>query len=527
MKPMLAGMQMSGRPDEPIGTEATLWGWDGFLPRSYLFSADPLAIKPRSLREVAVPRGHLFVSPDYECCVQRLGTSLIILIGHCVDLSEPEKREADIAASLLQQAQHDGIDRMLVQTDDLFGRFAVICHIAGQWHAFADACATRTIYFAEDRAAIASHSTLLGELTGAAPRADIFRHFWCALPGNASPVEGVRILPANFVLDLGTRTIRRFWPRRARVERTTSDVVDEVDSLLGKAADAVVARWKPALSLTAGLDSRLSLSVYHGFRELLTFTYERHSDDTRDFEVARELSRRLGIEHRRLPPVDRSRAQKAYEMADRIVDCAIDRNIAPICLSGLQDIDEPLIHVRSSLAEIGRAFWRYHPGMPTRFDPSNWMQVALAKSKIDLPHRQKAIALMRDEMPRFFSTVGYDSLDPRSPEIMGYDAWDLAYVEHRMSTWHGPALLAYDMISDTSIIFNFRRLLELLLSVPLPDRRQAALFRAIIKRRCPQISGVPINPRPRRSIGQLMTGVYRQLKRRTRLIQAVEGHFSH
>jgi hypothetical protein len=110
---------------------------------------------------------------------------------------------------------------------------------------------------------------------------------------------------------------------------------------------------------------------------------------------------------------------------------------------------------------------------------------------------------------------------------MGYDVWDLAYVEHRMSTWHGPALLAYDMVSDTSILFNFRRLIELLLSVPLPDRRQAALFRAIIRRRCPQIASVPINPRPRRSIGQLMTGAYRQLKRRTSLIRAMEGRFSH
>ena len=517
---------MSGRPDEPIGTEATHWSWDGYLPKSYLFSADPIAAKPQSLREVPLPRGHLFISPDYECCVQSLGPSLMIVIGHCIDLSEPKRSEPEIASSLLQHAMQ-GIDHMLAQTDDLFGRFAVICHIDGRWYAFADACATRTIYFAEDKPAIASHSTILGELTGAAPRTDIFRHFWCALPGNASPVEGARILPANFILDLGTRNIRRFWPRRARVERTSFEVVNEIDSLLGKAAEAVVNRWRPALSLTAGLDSRLSLSVYHSFRGLLTFTYERHSEDKTDLEVARELSRRLGIEHRRLPPVDRSRAQKAYETADRIVDCAIDKNIAPICLAGLQDIEEPVIQVRSSLAEIARAFWRYHPGMPTRFDPSNWMQVALAKSKIDLPHREQAVALMRDEMPRFFSTVGYDTIDPRSPEIMGYDVWDLAYVEHRMSTWHGPALLAYDMVSDTSILFNFRRVIELLLSVPLPDRRQAALFRAIIRRRCPQIAAVPINPRPRRSIGQLVTGAYRQLKRRTRLIRAVEGHLSH
>src|SRR5262249_16046186 len=155
----------------------------------------------------------------------------------------------------------------------------------------------------------------------------------------------------------------------------------------------------------------------------------------------RKLSERIAIPHRRLLPVERSRARKAYAVAERIYDSPIDKNLGPICRSGFWDSDKAFIHVRSSLAENGQAFCPYHPGMATRFDPSDWTHVALSKSTVDLPHREQAATYMRAEMPRFFAAVGYDALDPQSPEIMGYDAWDLVYMEHRMGTWHGPALL--------------------------------------------------------------------------------------
>jgi hypothetical protein len=519
-------MNLSDRANEPVGRDVR-WNWSGFLPRSYLFSVEKLQRDPSNLRRVATPVGHLFVSPDYSCHVQNTGDSFVGLVGYCIDLGRPGANESDIVSSLLQRACKGGIDAMLAGTDELFGRFVVVCHIDGQWRVFPDACATRTIYFAEDRPAIASHSTMLGGLVEATPRVEVFRHYWCALPGNASPVPGVRVLPASFVLDPVTRTTRRFWPRAQRQERAVVDVIDEVDSLLRKSAEATAARWKPALSLTAGLDSRLTLSLYHDLPDIVAFTYDRDQQDKIDVDVASRLCERLGIEHRRLLPVDRHRGEKAYQLIEAIPDCTFDRNVAPIYLSGFQDSNNQVIHVRSSLAEVGRAFWRYHPGMPTTMHSSNWIQVSLAKSTADLPRRQEATLLLQEEMKRFFATVGYDSVDPHAPQIMGYDVWDLVYMEHRMSTWHAQALSGSDMAFDTSIPFNSRRVLDLLMSVPLADRRNGTLFRRIIARRCPQIADIPVNPRPRRTFSQLAAGAYRQLKRRAGFVRVMEARLRH
>ena len=165
--------------------------------------------------------------------------------------------------------------------------------------------------------------------------------------------------------------------------------------------------------------------------------------------------------------------------------------------------------------------------MPTTIEPSNWVHVSSAKSTANMPKRAEASAYLREEMQRFFATVGYNLVDRQSPEIMGYDVWDLAYMEHRMSTWHAQALSGSDMAFDTSILFNSRRLLDLMMSVPLQDRRKATLFRRIIARRCPQIADVPINPRPRRTFGQLAAAGYRQFKRRAGFVRAIESRFEH
>lgn len=150
------------------------WAQGEFLPRSFFFSAAPLPRAPAGLQEVklseGMPGGALFVSPDYTCRVAEAGTTLVALIGHCIDLRRPNDDEALLARWLAELVEHSGLDAMLADADDLVGRFAIICRAGERWHAFNDACATRSICYAEDRPAIASHAMILGELIGEQPR---------------------------------------------------------------------------------------------------------------------------------------------------------------------------------------------------------------------------------------------------------------------------------------------------------------------------------------------------------------------
>src|SRR5262245_30771486 len=185
------------------------WRWEGFLPRSFLFSLETWK-ELSGLLEVPLPLGKLAVSPDYRWHLATSKESFVALIGHCLDLRAPERDETEVVSSLLDTALRDSVEAMLAETDELLGRYTAICGIRGTWIVFNDACATRSTYYAEDAPIVASHSTIVGELVGRQPRRQLFRHYHFGLPGNASPVTGVRVIPANFALDPQRGSLVRF-----------------------------------------------------------------------------------------------------------------------------------------------------------------------------------------------------------------------------------------------------------------------------------------------------------------------------
>ncbi len=497
------------------------WRWKGFLPRSFLFSLE-IWKDQTNLVEVPLPVGKLAVSPDYCWQVASREDSFIVLIGHCIDLRAPGRKEAEVANRLLDTALQRGVDEMLSETDDFIGRYTAICCIRGAWIAFNDAGATRSTYYAEDAAIVASHSTIIGEVLGQEPRRQLFRHYRFGLPGNATLVPGVRLLLANFALDLQRRKLFRFWPRAERIERPLQELTDPVERTWVQTADAIASRWTPAIALTAGLDSRVSLAAFRHIPEKVVFTYDRGEEDKIEVEVATELCRRLGIGHRRILPVDRDKARSIYAALEAMPDHRHIDEAPAMYLSAFPG--ERYINVRSNLSEIGRAVWRQRHMVSTRFDPSDWIDIVAHADRRGEPLRREAIQYLREELDRFFDLAGYDRSNPQDPQLLGYDAWDLTYWEHRMSTWHGPVMLGSDFAFDTMIVFNSRRVLKLLLSAPREARIKATLYREFIARRCSEIRDVPINPKAGRDWQHLLPirQAYRQVRRRITILKRVD-----
>jgi hypothetical protein len=462
------------------------------FPRSFLFSAHELPL-PAGLHPASVPFGCLGISDGYgHCAVQmqsRGRPHALVMIGHCFDARDPAATMPDIAERLLAIAARDGAKAMLAATDELTGRYTAICRIDGETLVFHDACATRSTYFSETLPIVASHSTLIGEITGARSQRELFLHFRYGLPGNLAPIEGVRILPANFALDLSSRKPFRYWPRTPRVEAKTEHAVEAAHEIVARSVEAIATRWRPVVSVTAGIDSRVSLAAFRNTPDVLCFTYNRGKPDAIDVAVASELCRRLGKPHRSLRIVGRRLGQRVYDAIALMDDYRHFKAAGPIYAVNFRNPRN--IHVRSNLAEIGRAFWRRNIG-GANFGAARMARII--EQRRGAPGHEEAMRLCRSAMTDYLKLLAYDLSDADDPRLLGYDAWDLYYWEHRMTTWHAQVLLGSDFAFDTTILFNSRRLLEHLLSVPLDHRAKGAVFHALIRRLWPEAAEVPINP---------------------------------
>jgi hypothetical protein len=69
--------------------------------------------------------------------------------------------------------------------------------------------------------------------------------------------------------------------------------------------------------------------------------------------------------------------------------------------------------------------------------------------------------------------------------MMNYSFYDLFYWEHRSGAWQALALQDWDAAQNTSILYNNRRLLQQLLSVPLEHRAKDTVHSLILKHLLP------------------------------------------
>jgi hypothetical protein len=468
-------------------------------PRGFIFSDEEIDAPDMTDHPLAF--GHLRLSSETEAfsVVAADRTSQLILIGYAIDLTAPSQSTDEIAKGLLEVACNQGKDQALDATNDLLGRFCVILYLWGQWFVVNDACATRTVYYAveEDRFVLSSHSTLVGKIINADSLVHLLPYYRFGLPGFRAPFEGVRVLPPNFCLNAGTAELTRFWPRRHRRETTVDDAFVKLDALLLTAARAISARWRPAHSITAGLDSRVSFAAFRTDRNAVFFTYDRGPIDEVDIDIGRRVCDAYEAAHKRISPRFRQGHEGLYRVLDGLHD---HRHVDSICPAYKAHFgDGSWMHVRSNLSEIGRSFWRKGIGSKA-FELDLVARLCMDRRREAEEGRPAAEALAREGSAEMIDVLGYDLSNEADPALLGYDAWDLFYWEHRMATWHSQLLLGSDLAFDTAIIFNNRSVLEIMLSVPQPQRLESVLLHRFIEKNAPRLVGIPINPKLPRNL---------------------------
>ena len=484
------------RSPNPTYLDAPLAG-----PNQFLLGPEDLP-HPDSWRTTTVTAGvQLATHPDLAVTQIQDGDVRLTLIGFMLDPLHPEATDKDVLATVLDRllAKQSPVDA----TADLGGRWILVVETPNALHLFTDAVGHRQVFYvqpsADQPAWCASQPRILAEVSGRQIEPDArhlidsyaFRKYaeyrW---PGSGSPYPGIQHLLPNHRLELRTGACERYWPARPLPEVKLADAVPSAAQVLQGSLQAAANRFDLAVSLTAGLDSRVVCAAAKALfpqTPLITVRQIDKAPDHADITVPAEIAQRLGLRH--------DIAESSLVLNDDFLQAFKQNTALPhyIYAPDAQAIyrlyRRQRVVATGSMSEIGRLSFRSAHRKPDT-EPIDARDLARLQKMDAQPYALNAFGQW---------LAGIDS-------AYNLPLLDLFEWEQGHGNWLAMCHLEFDIAwRDIFTPFNCRELLTTLLGV---DRRHRdspdyRLYRNIIERLWPELLEVPINPHehaPKRSL---------------------------
>lgn len=377
--------------------------------------------------------------------------------------------------------------------DELSGRFVILITKDGESRIIQDSIGSRSVFYDKHSAKtlISSHAEIIADLNeysvgeeelafmnSAGFKNNRDSHF----PGISTPYKEIKMLTPNTLLELKGKQVKRFFPREALVNQVVTErMVKELSSIFTNQIDLMNGRKKLAVSLTAGLDSRLTLACSKNSKDdIYYYTMTYGGESIQDTEVARLICEKLDLQHHTLPTEGASSKDFTESFLKNTSYMSTDFR-AKIAEALSTQYPEDHLHVKSNGSEICRSFYRQKYGfLPKKPTASIYSKLYGIEAKSDF---------VLKSMDEFMITTNLNN-----DTAINYDVYDLFYWEHKIGNWQSLCIFEWDVAQDTFIPFGNREILKKMLSAPLKQRLNDELYYRIIKEAWAETLEVPINP---------------------------------
>jgi hypothetical protein len=435
----------------------------------------------------AVGGYRLHFDPMFPCHHAALGDAGIVCLGFVCDIltfNTPEQ-----TAERLVRAWSLSRDALLIRLADCAGTYIVFAYRGTEVEVFLDATGTIGACYTEAASGfvVASHPNLLAELF--AYRRSALAASWlhhpavnqggAYFPGLRTAFDEVRLLTPNTSLTLPSGPVSRFYPRRELHQRPIEEIVTAIVPLLRQQVQWMSDHSSLAVSLSGGLDTRVTLSAARSVAaQCLFFTYFGWNNQLlrTDLEIATSLAKTFGLRHL---PIDIGSVLRPQSFVEAWRRTFRNSRLGPEFVSACcTHFGGRYIHIRSNVLEIARGFYSRNPvNRKEDFDAY----------KLSRLFRNATAVEFTAYFEEFIETTGFTR-----EAFFGYHYTDLFYWEHRMGAWLSGSLLGARFDHLTFILYNCRSILELLLARPLEDRNSAAVMFALIRDMWPELLSLPI-----------------------------------
>jgi hypothetical protein len=416
--------------------------------------------------------------------------STLTLVGYVIDPEHPDRDDRRILESLLETSGFS--DAPFEPTDRLGGRWLMVLDGPTDTIAFSDPGGLRQFFYARETTGGGVHGAsepgILGEELGfdldgesesfrASPGFERNQEYWW--PGDASPFAEVKRLLPSFFVSLRTGRSERYWPASPLTESDPETTLRLLADRLPAMMRGIVRRGDVAVTITAGLDSRMVLAACRDILDEFHFVTVQQAgmpSTHADLDVPRRLAGRIGFEHRIVQSADRVRDGVRAGIRDGVL--FFHEKWLRDAQGILDAYEQRMISVVGSMGEVGRLFYgdRLPGGRPVTTDGL----VGAAKLG-DHP-------FARHHFQRWLETL---------EQPLDYNVADLFYLEQRAGRWMASSQLEFGHVwRDVFAPFNSREILTSLLAVPEASRRppRNQLFTDLVVRLWPEALSEPINP---------------------------------
>jgi PAS domain S-box-containing protein len=414
-------------------------------------------------------------------------------------------------------------------TYDLAGRWILIVDDGKEIRLFHDPMGYRQVFFTDLSVGkelwCASRPRLIAEVLGyqiddeAKEFIDRYRQvnkeYWW--PGDSTPYRETRCLLPNRYLDLRTGLHRRFWPVAPLGSLSLTDGVRICADLLQRLMKSAANRFKLAMTLTAGRDSRMFLAATRETADHLdyySFIYWDRTEEHQDVVIPLRIATRLGLKHHviRCPSSMEPEFERLY-----MANVAFAHDAWGTIAQGLYGKLPPdAVCVKGNAVAVAKCNYRYNYlyKLPKPEREAKITGAALAKV-----HGVEETSFARKAFEGWLSQLG---------ETYNFDVLDLFQWEQKEARWQAMSQAEWDIVLEVFDPYNCRSLLTHMLSIPEQYRRPPAyaMHQAITVRLWPELLSELINPNLRKSpdaprksslIGSLAkTGVHRVIPRPVR-----------
>lgn len=411
----------------------------------------------------------------------------VAIVGRCYDLSSGVGDPVEVLRSVLRSAQSGtaSLDRTLYE---LAGRYIIIVRTPDELILESDATGMKGAYYATAGGIVASHAELAARLTGDTAPSQFGSHGWLGrngastFPGNYTEYRAIRLLTPSLQLSVDIGATRRVYPIGRPPSLTVGEAAENILGDMRMQVDWLTAENQPLVSLTAGMDSRVTLAATRERKQdCLYFSYATAAGGSvkstnADRTFAASLAGREGLRFRGVqapPDID-------PELLDIMRRNSVRPHARAVAAAYREQLPLDAVHIRSNIYEIGRSY--YHHGTPR-------------DSRMMTAERMSQLLIGKREVPQRILEAFQEWIELASfgEQADGYDLYDLYYWEIRMGSWMQAVMLESDIAHDTYTLVNSRRILTSFLGVSKPDRAAGSVSRAIIKSAWPQLFSYPVN----------------------------------